>query len=124
MDGPMSPDLGEIAGYGLTLLGGGAIGSLVTRWYDVRSRRREALMENRRKKIAKWRAALDDAESFDDVRSTSVWAQLREYMPQRQVGEALNTIMVTMGGIGDGGDPKLAHLQRVVNEVERKWELI
>lgn len=120
----MALDLGDVAKYGLTLIGGGAIGSLLTRWYDARARRHDLLVENRRKRVADWRAALNAAQSFEDVHRTSVWAELREHMDKKEVESMTHAVWLTVGGLIGGGDPKVMRLHRVVNEVERKWGLI
>ena len=120
----MALDPGDLARYGSSLLGGGIIGALLTRVYDVRARRHDLLVENRRKRIAEWRVALNDAQSFEDMRHTSVWAELREHMGEERAKE-MYTIWAVMSGTGGDGDLlKVMRLHEVVNEVERKWELI
>ena len=102
----------------------GTVASLISPWVQGAVDKRRDALKAKRDRIAEWRAALEAASTFDDVRYSSTFAQLREFMTKEEV-ESLFTIWVVMGGSsGDGDRQKLAKLQEVVNRVERKWELI
>ena len=100
----------------------GAIGSLIAPWVNWRIERVKLKTEYQRKRIAEWRQTIETARSFDEIRYTSTFADIRQYMSKPDV-DSLFTAWVVSGG-GNPEKLKLARLLMEVNKIEKKWNLI
>jgi hypothetical protein len=100
----------------------GAIGSLVAPWINWRIEKVRLKTEYQRKRIEEWRAAIEQANSFEDIRYTSAFAEIRQHMNKADL-DRLFTVWISTGDINTE-KLKLSKLLEVVNEVEKKWKLI
>lgn len=100
----------------------GVIGSLIAPWVSWRIERVRLKTEYQRKRIADWRAAIEKAQSFDEFKYTSTFAEIRQHMSKPDL-DSLFTAWITSGS-GNTEKMKLAKLLEEVNKVEKKWNLI
>jgi hypothetical protein len=100
---------------------GGAISSLLVRWFEKGKEKRQ----HRREQIGRWREALRGNFERETFVYSETYATLKRYMSKRRVEEMEHAKQPHHKTLLLGHeDPMRAYLLEVVAERERKWGLL